>query len=155
MSCAGSAGSVVVAFGPPPRWGFRVPSPTPALGAFFTMDRSSASPPPLVDRSPPPHPSPSRGRVCKAGRALLLQLLVALRGTRDEHLLECGNPLSEIHVRVIGHDFVPPRCARRYAAASGPASKSVKRIGFARCSVYPRSAASRLEAPWKVSWADP
>src|SRR6516164_6650187 len=58
--CWGSAGSsVVVAFRPPPRWGFRARSRAP--GAFFTIDRSSASPPPLVDRSPPPYPSPIEG----------------------------------------------------------------------------------------------
>src|SRR6516164_3929593 len=95
--------------------------------------------------------SPSRGRVCKAGRALLLQPRIALRGTRDEHLVECGNPLREINVRVIGHDFLPPCCTRRYPPASGPASKSVKRIGFARCSVYLRGAFLRIEAPRKVS----
>ena len=89
--------------------------------------------------------------MCKAGRALLLQPLVTLGGTLDEHLLDCRNPVPEINVRVVGHDFVPPCCARRYASASGPASKSVKRIRFARCSVYPRGAASRIEAPRKVS----
>ena len=95
--------------------------------------------------------SPSRGKACKAGRALLLQPLVARTAERDEHLLECGNPLPEINVRVVGHDFASPCCTRRYAAASGPASKSVKRIGFARCSVYLRGAFLRIEAPRKVS----
>src|SRR5262252_1449518 len=39
----------------------RARSPAPALGALFTMDRSLPSPPPLVDGSPPPRPSPVEG----------------------------------------------------------------------------------------------
>ena len=70
--------------------------------------------------------------MCKAGRALLLQPLVTLGGALDEHLLKRRNPLPEINVRVVGHAFLPPRCARRYASSSGPASNSVKRMGFAR-----------------------
>jgi hypothetical protein len=53
--------------------------------------------------------------VCKAGRALLLQPLVAL----GEHLLERRDPLPEINVRIVGHQFVPPHCTRRYASPPG------------------------------------
>ena len=47
--------------------------------------------------------------MCKAGRALLLHPFV----TRDENLLARHDPLPEIHVRVVGYQFVPPRCTRR------------------------------------------
>jgi hypothetical protein len=49
---------------------------------------------------------------------------IALGGTLDEHLLERRSPLPEINVRVVGHQFVPPCCTRRYPSASGPASSS-------------------------------
>ena len=77
--------------------------------------------------------------------------VLAMGPAGREHLLERRNPLPEINLRVVEHDFVPPCCTRRYPSSSGPASKSVKRIGFARCSVYPRGAASRIEAPRKAS----
>jgi len=55
--------------------------------------------------------------------------VLAMGPAGREHLLERRNPLPEINLRVVEHDFVPPCCTRRYASAPYAASGSAQRIG--------------------------